>query len=145
MGKTIKIPKAPKKKPCRCPPEHTRFKPGQSGNPKGRPKGRKNFSTLLEKELNKKVSITLDGKTVRITKKELLIKQLVNEGAKGKRGHMEMLIGLMLSQKAATQSGTTSYHNLADLSPEALGRVGERLLRKAQAITEDGQDAGGKP
>ena len=29
------------------PPLHTRFKKGQSGNPSGRPKGSKNFSTLL--------------------------------------------------------------------------------------------------
>ena len=29
------------------PPLHTRFKKGQSGNPRGRPKGSKNFSTLL--------------------------------------------------------------------------------------------------
>lgn len=30
------------------PPIETRFKPGQSGNSKGRPKGSKNFSTLLK-------------------------------------------------------------------------------------------------
>ena len=29
------------------PPLHTRFQKGQSGNPRGRPKGSKNFSTLL--------------------------------------------------------------------------------------------------
>lgn len=29
------------------PPIHTRFKPGQSGNPSGRPKGSKNFSTQM--------------------------------------------------------------------------------------------------
>jgi len=35
------------------PPKHGQFKPGQSGNPKGRPKGRKNFPVLLEMCLNK--------------------------------------------------------------------------------------------
>ena len=29
----------------RKPPVHTRFKPGQSGNPKGRPKGPRNLAT----------------------------------------------------------------------------------------------------
>lgn len=29
------------------PPLHTRFKPGQSGNPSGRPRGSKNTSTLI--------------------------------------------------------------------------------------------------
>lgn len=31
------------------PPKHTRFKPGQSGNPKGRPKGSQNVKTVLNK------------------------------------------------------------------------------------------------
>ena len=32
------------------PPIHTRFKPGVSGNPKGRPKGTKNLATDLAEE-----------------------------------------------------------------------------------------------
>ena len=35
------------------PPEATRFKPGQSGNPKGRPKGSKNLRTLFAEELRR--------------------------------------------------------------------------------------------
>ncbi len=35
----------------RKPPKHTRFKPGQSGNPRGRPKGTKNLKTDLIEEL----------------------------------------------------------------------------------------------
>ena len=34
------------------PPRKSQFKPGQSGNPKGRPKGRKGFSTILVEELS---------------------------------------------------------------------------------------------
>jgi hypothetical protein len=33
------------------PPIHTRFKPGQSGNPAGRPKGAQNFATEIAAEL----------------------------------------------------------------------------------------------
>ena len=31
------------------PPVSTRFKPGSSGNPKGRPKGQRNFKTIMRK------------------------------------------------------------------------------------------------
>ena len=34
------------------PPRHTRFAKGQSGNPRGRPCGAKNFTTLLEEALD---------------------------------------------------------------------------------------------
>jgi hypothetical protein len=33
------------------PPKHTRFKPGRSGNPKGRPRGSRNLSTEMQKVL----------------------------------------------------------------------------------------------
>ena len=45
------------------PPEETRFKPGQSGNPKGRSKGSKNFSTHFEEELSQQVTLVENGKT----------------------------------------------------------------------------------
>jgi hypothetical protein len=48
---------------CRT-PVHSRFKPGQSGNPKGRPKGRRDLQTeLLEQVLGKRVAIR-EGETL---------------------------------------------------------------------------------
>jgi hypothetical protein len=65
------------------PPKHTQFAKGKSGNPKGRPKGSKNFSTLLHDELNVKIPITENGKRRKITKQEAMVKQLANKGAAG--------------------------------------------------------------
>ena len=36
------------------PPKHTQFKPGQSGNSKGRPRGQRNFRTAVRDALKRK-------------------------------------------------------------------------------------------
>jgi hypothetical protein len=41
----------------RRPPLHSRFKKGQSGNPNGRPAGRPNLNTVLERALHQKVPV----------------------------------------------------------------------------------------
>ena len=65
------------------PPQKTQFKKGQSGNPKGRPKGSKNFKSTINTELNRKVAVNEEGRRKRITKREAIAKQLVNKAAAG--------------------------------------------------------------
>ena len=65
------------------PPRSTQFKPGQSGNPAGRPHGAKNFATALEDELRAPVTVTENGKRKRISKREVIAKHLVNKAASG--------------------------------------------------------------
>lgn len=55
-------------------PEHSKFKKGQSGNPKGRPKDAKGIKTLFAKELQESITIQQDGKTKRIRRSEALAK-----------------------------------------------------------------------
>lgn len=65
------------------PPKKSQFQPGKSGNPKGRPKGSKNLRTLLEEELLQIVTIKENGCAKGISKKQALIKQIVNKAASG--------------------------------------------------------------
>ncbi len=65
------------------PPIATRFRKGQSGNPKGRPKGAKNFKTLVNKALNEKVTVNENGKRKAISKMEAGAKHFANKVASG--------------------------------------------------------------
>lgn len=65
------------------PPKANRFKKGSSGNPKGRPKGKKNFATILVEELSEKLTIKEAGKSRKVTKLEAVTKQLVTKAING--------------------------------------------------------------
>ena len=65
------------------PPTHSQFKPGQSGNPKGRPKGSKNTKTILAEELDTKITLTEGSQKITITKREAMVKSSVNKAIKG--------------------------------------------------------------
>jgi hypothetical protein len=65
------------------PPESTRWRPGQSGNPKGRPRGAKNLATIFHEALEQKLQIEERGKPRTITAREAIVRRLVNQALKG--------------------------------------------------------------
>jgi uncharacterized protein DUF5681 len=79
------------------PPERTRFKAGQSGNPRGRPKGTLNMATVLERALREKVVINEHGRRKTVTKLEAAIKQLTNRAASGELKALQLLAALVRS------------------------------------------------
>jgi hypothetical protein len=75
------------------PPRASQFKPGQSGNPKGRPKGSLNVATVLERTLREKLVINEGGRRREITKLEAAVKQLTNKAASGDARALRLLVG----------------------------------------------------
>ena len=87
----------------RRPPKHSQFAKGRSGNPNGRPKGVRNFATVIEAELNTKIPITENGKRKSISKREAVAKQLVNKAASGDTKAMPLLLN---ESRAHEKTGT---------------------------------------
>jgi len=76
----------------RHPPVHSRFKPGVSGNPGGRSKGRKNLRGIFQQILNEKVSLR-DGQGVRkISTAEAALRSMVVGALKGDVRNLAMLL-----------------------------------------------------
>lgn len=77
------------------PPAHSRFKKGQSGNPKGRPKGAKSPKVLLEEALSASVTVMENGVPKKTELRRLLFKSLVSKAVKGDSRSTRLLVKLM--------------------------------------------------
>lgn len=130
----LEQPKTTKVGYC-SPPEHTRFKKGQSGNPQGRPKGTLNMATVLERTLREKVVINENGRRKTVTKLEAGLKQLANKAASGELKALQLLAALVRSaEERAVQP---------PISNSALGEADEKvvlgILKRVEAASKGGK------
>ena len=110
----------------RKPPLHTRFKKGQSGNPRGRPK--KDLAGLLVAALNEPVYVTTNGKRRKITKREAIVTQMVNESAGANLRATKMLIDMMKDiEKKTAAEPQPEPHRFAPTDEEVIKGVRDRI------------------
>jgi hypothetical protein len=106
------------------PPLHTRFQKGQSGNPKGRPRGKKNLSTLLNNALNASIVVIENGRRKKITKREAIVTQLVNKSASADLKATQIVLAMLRDLEAQTD----------DITDRALfTEADEQVIRRIQA------------
>ncbi|WP_456237665.1 DNA methyltransferase [Geminicoccus flavidas] len=110
------------------PPVHTRFRPGQSGNPRGRPKSSLNLDTLLQQELAEKILVREGNKALRVSKKQAMVKSLVAKALKGEVRAIQLLMA-MLQQQEAKQGPAPVEVELSADEREVLAQLERRLLR----------------
>ena len=98
------------------PPRDTRFKEGQSGNPRGRPPGLKNLKTLLSEALNEPVVVAENGGHRKITKRQAIITQLVNRSATADLRAIKILLDMLRDIEGQTEpaSPKTAAFTAAD-------------------------------
>jgi hypothetical protein len=118
------------------PPERTRFKPGQSGNPRGRPKGASNMATVLERTLKEKVIVIENGKRKTVTKLEAAVKQLANQAASGQLKAMQLLTTLV---RSAEDRATAAPAPAEDLS-EADKKVFLGIVKRLETYDKGGKE-----
>ena len=116
------------------PPRHSRFKKGQpTANPRGRP--RKDMAALLFEGLNKKVVVTENGRRRRITLREAITRQLINQSASADLRATKMLLDMIKDAEkqaaAAPPPEPSQWFTKAD--EEVVETLIERLRHQVRA------------
>jgi Family of unknown function (DUF5681) len=96
------------------PPVGKRFRPGQSGNPRGRPRGARNLNAVIAAALGERVAVTENGARRRIPKLEAAVKQMVNRAASGEARATRLLLGLVQTSEAQTAPSDAKRGSQAD-------------------------------
>lgn len=76
------------------PPHATQFKLGQSGNPRGRPKGTRSVGAILQKILQRRVPVTEGDKAKRMPALEVMLFRLGNEAMRGDKKAIQLILTL---------------------------------------------------
>jgi hypothetical protein len=77
------------------PPQHTQFKPGKSGNPKGRPKKATTFADVFLENLPKRVSITIQGREQTVSMREAIALMHLAKAAKGDPKSTQLVMAVL--------------------------------------------------
>jgi len=77
------------------PPKNTRWKKGESGNPKGRPKGHKNMRTIVNEIQNRTVTITENGRTRTMPLMEAITHQMAAKALNGSARDRSMFFKML--------------------------------------------------
>ena len=115
------------------PPQESRFQPGKSGNPAGRPKGRETFKKKVQKALTNWVTVSVNGENKRMSVEDAAIMSLMQGLLKAPPEKKIAILKYLRSFQDDEQVAPDEfcYENLSDDELEQL----ERLLTKGQKCT----------
>ena len=87
------------------PPAETRFKPGVSGNPKGRRKKVPNFSEVTEQVLNETIEMRMGDRLLRMSNRQGLVRSAIRQAYAGKPRLLTVLPAIMRYERESLADG----------------------------------------
>ena len=112
------------------PPRHTRFQKGRSGNPAGRPRGKKNLATLLSDALDQKIIVVESGRRKKISKREAIVTQLVNKSASADLKATQIVLAMLRDVETRADSGCADIGSLTEADRKIIQRIQARIRRE---------------
>jgi hypothetical protein len=110
-------------------PHHSKFPKGQSGNPKGRPKGSKNRRSELRKMYTERITVNVGGKRRRVAAIVAVARVQLDRALKGDHRAAEAVFkrakecGVFDETEMPDQTGDLSDEDIAKLSDSTLAEL----------------------
>jgi protein-tyrosine phosphatase len=132
------------------PPKEHQFRKGKSGNPKGRPRKKKQSSSdpgldliaSVHSELGKTISVQENGQHRKITKLDAFSAQLVAQSVNGKPSQQKMLLSLLTIEQHEETERQTLEH-LQSYDEDLLNELHEQLDAISGDTPDDGDSLSG--
>ena len=119
----------------------TRFKKGQSGNPRGRPKGAKNAQTFAAdflSEANEQIAVSINGRPQTMTIVRAGMKQLLGKAAAGDLPAIKHVLERLEKLEAdARRSAPQEAFNFTERDREIINYVYAELTAEAHPASSD--------
>jgi hypothetical protein len=124
------------------PPASKRFAKGQSGNPKGRPKGSKNLAAIVLRESRQLVRVNGPRGSHLITKLEATVMQLGNKSAQGDLRAQRDFVALVQASEDATNSqpSTLTSHEMDQQVMQSILRRMGRINAEVTSTNPESKD-----
>ena len=113
------------------PPIHSRFKEGESGNPKGKKKGQKGLKAVVEKVFQEKVSVRTARGIRKVTKLDALVQKLMNDALTGDGKAVAHIVRL------AKEAGLTQEAAAIDAASQDLSEEDRRIIERHLRSRDD--------
>ena len=111
----------------RKPPKENQFKPGQSGNTAGRPKGYKSLNTIISKVTQKKVTVRTANGFKKMSSAQALVEKTMNDALAGNQKSAQAVFAMMqaagLGADVADGIDVANAKRLSDEDEAILNRI----------------------
>ena len=120
------------------PPPSGQYKPGQSGNRRGRSKGSGDLGKLLEDELNVTVEVAEGGRRLKLSKAQISARQLANKSAGGDLRAFLAAVEVLRKTGRLRESSSEPAAAFTGADLDAAAGIWEFFTKK-QGENDDGQ------
>ncbi|MEQ1811949.1 MAG: DUF5681 domain-containing protein [Terricaulis sp.] len=129
------------------PPKHSRFKPGQSGNPRGRKRRKVALNDIVEEIATMRVQVTVDGRVRTMPALEAILMLEVRKALQGDGKASRFVLETFESRGlgGAVKGSQDDFATHVAGARERLAKAVEKSLANLETVTPDSSLPPGQP